>query len=338
MKTKDFYKNHYRQYVFNAILKSLLTASLFGFAGMFVTAFVTWCLGKNGIIWCVIVPVGIIAVLAPIFYFVKYKPTNESVARAVDGLGMEERFITMEEYKNVDTEIARLQRYDACEKLGTVKNKRLKFYYPKKGIIACSVTAGVALLMTLAMILGYLGIIWNGGVIIDNITGKDKVKFHEVIYVVEGGGLIEGRDEQNVADGEDATAVMAVADEDWGFYSWSDGLRTPTRTDYNVVQDLKITAIFKEVQASGGGQPMPGEGGQPGPDGVPGDNDGDNKGNNPTGSRKEYITNDYIIDGETNYLDWYDYYRDLALTMIASGEEIPEDLKAIIDTYFKSIE
>ena len=102
---------------------------------------------------------------------------------------------------------------------------------------------------------GYRFVQWSDGLKTvsrkDTVT-KDKVVIAEferimytVTYVSDENGSIEGKAEQIVGKGEDATTVTAVPNEGYQFVKWSDGVETATRTDLCIEKDLKVTAEFE---------------------------------------------------------------------------------------------
>jgi uncharacterized repeat protein (TIGR02543 family) len=69
----------------------------------------------------------------------------------------------------------------------------------------------------------------------------------DVIYNAMKGGSIAGLTHQKVSYGGDAQSVIALADEGYIFYMWSDGVRTAERTDTNITLKLKVTAAFLPI-------------------------------------------------------------------------------------------
>lgn len=67
-------------------------------------------------------------------------------------------------------------------------------------------------------------------------------------YVAGQGGVIEGDTTQHVIAGYDGTTVVAIPDEGYYFYKWSDGNPNAIRTDTKVSRDMTITATFKKKQ------------------------------------------------------------------------------------------
>ncbi len=102
---------------------------------------------------------------------------------------------------------------------------------------------------------GYKFVKWSDGVKTatrtDLIT-KDKVLTAEferitysVTYLAGDNGRIEGNANQTVIMDNNATEVTAVPNIGYQFKEWSDGVTTATRTDIQVTNVIKVTAIFE---------------------------------------------------------------------------------------------
>jgi len=63
-------------------------------------------------------------------------------------------------------------------------------------------------------------------------------------YSAGSGGRLMGTAAQTVERGSDGGTVVALANDGYGFVSWSDGVKTAERTDVNVTNDITVTAIF----------------------------------------------------------------------------------------------
>lgn len=75
-----------------------------------------------------------------------------------------------------------------------------------------------------------------------------------VIYSAEKGGRVTGECAQVVANGHDASEVVAVPDCGYKFKHWSDTADTnPIRKDCNVVKDIEARAVFEFVLSDGSG-------------------------------------------------------------------------------------
>ena len=67
---------------------------------------------------------------------------------------------------------------------------------------------------------------------------------YNVNYQANGGGKIEGEQNQELHYGEDAKSVTAVPNEGYRFVCWSDRVYSPTRQDLAIEKDIRVTAIF----------------------------------------------------------------------------------------------
>lgn len=98
-------------------------------------------------------------------------------------------------------------------------------------------TNALALLMLLAYIVLMLG---------SCIT--PELTLFTLKYTTSEGGTIQGETTQSVYQGEDGTAVVAIADNGYEFTSWSDGITTPFRKETNVQQNITVTAQFQKIE------------------------------------------------------------------------------------------
>ncbi|SHK52126.1 repeat domain (List_Bact_rpt) [Clostridium cavendishii DSM 21758] len=104
---------------------------------------------------------------------------------------------------------------------------------------------------------GYHFVSWNDGVKTAirkdrGITGNINViatfeinQEYTLTYVAGVNGTIIGNTSQKVNIGESGTEVKAVANPGYHFVGWSDGVKTESRTDTNVISNIKITASFE---------------------------------------------------------------------------------------------
>ena len=76
------------------------------------------------------------------------------------------------------------------------------------------------------------------------ITADDGQPEFTVQYLAGTGGSISGEATQAVVLHKDAAPVTAVADLNYHFTGWSDGVSTATRTDLDITGDLSVTANF----------------------------------------------------------------------------------------------
>ena len=217
------------------------------------------------------------------------------------------------------------------------------------------------------------GLAASGAIPSPGIVSPDKEQFITVSYLVDEGGEIEGEEEQILTAGEDATPVVAVAEDGWAFVRWSDGNKSTQRTDLNVKADLIVTAIFEELgdgedidagddaldkddegdydqnapnpdESNGAGASGDaGDGGEGDGDGATGEGtgtgsggqEGEGNGNGQgSGAGGGWSDNNQIIDGNTDYRDVLEQYLDMAKDILESGGELPPDLIQFIEDYF----
>jgi len=370
----EFFTKYHKKLVRQGIVSSCIYGLLAGAVSAFIASFICWlCAYNSG--WCIALALfaGGSAIAAVILYFCKFRPTEKDVVRRVDKMGLEERAVTMAEFYNDKSEIAKIQRADTLEKLSEVDSKKEKSAFPTVAVGTVSlVAAGACLAAALAMTL-VLGL--SGSVIPypDGIGSDPREKFVSVSYLIEGGGEIDGDAEQIVLVGESADLVIAVPDENWMFMGWSDGNKNIERRDGSLREDLVVTAYFEEVGEGEGGEEDPdvspgdegdkaddlpdsdqgngmGDGSGDGGEGDGNGNQGEGSGTGSGGQEGEgngngqgegagggWADGSQIIDGETDYRNVYDQYYDMAMEILQSGGELPPDLKEFIETYYGSI-
>ncbi|MBQ9728262.1 MAG: hypothetical protein IJV85_01560 [Clostridia bacterium] len=320
-----------------AFLKALICGSIIGFSALFVAAAIFWLTEFKHVWLGAIVFVVVTGAVTPIFYVKKFRPSARTVAKRIDKLGLEERMLTMAQFKDDDSYIARIQREDAKHALSTVNPKLLQIVVSIPLIIGLSVSALTGAGMITVSALSSAGILSSGKEVIEEVVTPPLKEF-EVSYDVKGEGMIEGEIFQIVLEGRNATGVMAVADDEWVFMQWSDGVEDPYREDLNIQEDLHVIAIFAM-----GMDGFPGDGeGEEGEDpNAPGEEEGDKPGKEDGGKRPtvEWQANNQVIDGKTYYGGpTYDNAYEQAMEELQQNEEIPDELKEIIENYFTTIE
>lgn len=346
MNTNKHFKQYNSKLTAEAILKSALCGLATGFAANFITALATWFAPIDGLSISLVVLFAVTLIATPIFYFARFRLSDMTSARRLDSLGLEERLITMVEYDNDDSVIARIQREDAKRVLGTVDKKQIKFKVSKSivAVLICFAILGTG--MTTVNALSELGLMPGGDEIIDSVIEDQLTVYVKVSYVAEDGGIIEGDEEQVVPLGTDAATVTAVADEGYMFKEWSDGSTDPTRTDRGINEDVVFTAVFIEVDDNDDGD---GDGDGDGEGDEPSDapSDSDESQNNSSSSPSDpgdsstgpmgggsYEPNNQIIDGETYYRELLEQYQDQAGEWISEdGNGLTDEMKEIIKKY-----
>ena len=332
--SSELFKKYYSRLAKEGLLKSILCGLIIGFLALTISSAIFLLMGWKSFWVCFIVFAFVAASTSVAFYKLKFQPTTKAIARRVDELGLEERIITMTELEGDESYIAMRQREDALQALNTVHAGLVKIVVSAPLIIAVAFSALAGIGMTTVTALATAGVIPSGAEIINPEEGEPETKFFEVVYEVqEGNGMIEGEIFQVVEEGFSTTGVLAVADDEWVFVSWSDGLENPYREEYEVRENLTIYAVFQPLEEGQSGSGMPGgegdegEGGegdqpadQPGEGNGDGDGDGEPTDQKSEGGSGKYEEVNQVLDGKTYYGDKYDEAYDEAMEEVNSGE------------------
>lgn len=330
--------NLFRQYYVRlrreAIFKSLLWGAAIGFLAAFAAALVTWLTYFSARFF---VTVGVFAVVMAaatlICYFCFFRPTSKDVARKVDALGLEERMITMLELEQSDDYIAMLQREDANRSLAKMGMSKFKFTLSLTLIVLLCVGGVCGLSMTTVTGLSDLGIVPSGAQLIDEAQGRNPANFIEVSYSATEGGYIYGEQAQTIRKGEGTGLVIAVANDGYRFYRWTDGYPYPARSDAGITEDMTYTAWFVAVDDDAAlSDPL----GDAATDQPPEDGNDSEGSSSDQGSTMEVPNYDYVIDWTIEYGDILSDYYASVMAALAAGD-IPADLAAFIEAYFSTI-
>ena len=325
-------------------LKAFLLSLTIGFGLAMEVATVFWFMKINAIWISLAIIVGVTALGTVIFYYAKFRPTLKNNAKRIDRLGLEERTITMVEFENDDSIISRLQREDARAYLATINEKMLKMRVPKALVIVLSAAAAFCCLTVTLSVLASLGYIMSGAELMEPLLPDDPVEYVYIEYIVEEGGYIEGEEFQEVILGTGAEEVMAVPEDGWIFVGWDDGFTEPARQDDGVERNMVLVAVFEpsgeegnndgEGEGEGEGEGNPSD--QPGEGEGEGDSDSQDP-NEATSGGGKYESSNQVVNGQTYYRDIFAQYEDQINEYLASGEEIPEEIRKIIETYLEII-
>ncbi|MBO5277426.1 MAG: hypothetical protein J6K86_02740 [Clostridia bacterium] len=339
-------KQYYDKLSLESWIKSGLCGISAGFVAMFISALVFW-LTVVKYFWISLIVWVVVSVGATFLcYYVFFKPSALKLARRVDDLGLEERLLTMTHLEGDESYIARRQREDALAALSRVNTNLLKFAITVPMCVIAGVTGILGTGMTTVSGLAANGHLKSGNEIIEEATKEPPIKY-EVTYEAGEGGMIEGDMFQIVIEGENAAGVMAVADEEYIFVEWSDGLTNPYREDMNVTESFTVTATFQYVEnndeegeGTGEGEEpsdKPGqEEGNPQP-GEPGDPTEEKPGDNAEAGGR-YEAQNQIRDGETYYGDEYEDAYNEAMEEVSQDGDISDGQKDIIGDYFGAIQ
>lgn len=361
METKKLFEKYYARLRRVGILKSFICSGIIGFAGAFAVALTLWFFDPS-VLEVILYSVGAGLVLTllfvPLFYFKRFRPTSQGIARMIDRMGLDERIITMYELEKDESYIAMKQREDAQAKMGEVNEKQLKLKYSKVAIVFLILVGAIGIGMTTVSALGAHGIIDKEALNPLPPGLFDQTEYCEVNYVVYGFGMIDGEEAQLVEKGQDATPVVAIADDGYIFMGWDDGVETPDRWDRKVEDHIFVNAVFMPVSESEDGeamqQPQDGESSEEQPeedaaedqpqDANPSDQEQDPSETPPdidindpsdNASGNPLYDNNTIIDGETDYTTEFEYDRNME--DLAGDDSLPPDLKDVIGGYYDTL-
>ena len=213
-----------------AIWRSVFYGALIGFAVMLAIA-LPFYFSDVGYVW--LPPVAFVVVTvgcSALFYFLKLRPTEETIARRLDSFGLEERMITMNEFKEEDSYIARRQREDAQQALESLDASMLKFKLSTAFIVALSIVGVLSMSACTVNVLADAGIIASGRNIWDKATtvpvqytiryGVQEYNADAGRYIIdknERTGSVLGADEQTFEEGDEIFEVMAMAEDEYVF-------------------------------------------------------------------------------------------------------------------------
>lgn len=353
MSSKKYFEKHYTKLLIEAWLKSLLAAFSCGFTAAFISAFVTWFVEFEGLWLTVGVLLGVTAIITPVFFFFKYRPTTVSNARRMDRLGLEERMVTMIELEDNDSYIAERQRQDAEEHLSRLDPKKLKITISTRILVILAITALLGIGMATVSTLSDYGFIIGGDDLLEELLPEERINYVLVVYEVEAGGSIDGEEDQLIPVGSSTEMVVAVPDDGWTFVEWDDGYKKPARVDKRIGEDRIYVAIFaplegdgdpsengEESDSEGDGKPQEkpedeSEKPQEGNEESPSDEQQKEENNKPTnlgGGKYEEINQ--IIDGETYYKEVLEEYKQMLRERLEKeGENLSEEERSIIEAY-----
>lgn len=320
MKNVELFKKHYKRLARESLIKSILFGCLIGSFALFSSAFIFW-LADFSFLWiAIIISIVITFTISFISYYRLFKPTEKQLAIRLDELGLEERMLTMEELKNDNSYIAKVQREDTIRHLEAIKPNLIKLIINIPLIVSVAVFGLLGIGMTSVSALAANDVISSGKELVDNhIT-----RFYDVTYEIEGDGEILGDMIQRVENNASTTFVEAVANDGYVFIGWyialdgknvyNGAMLISDKASHNIIEvteNVTIFAVFQELrdgEDDGDSNEGDSESGEQGDPGEPGssNNKGENNGDSPNqgSSSGDYSNNDYIIDGKTDYNDY----------------------------------
>lgn len=337
MKPRKHFQKHYAKLKFEAWILSLLSGLTIGFACGFLTALITWFTKLDGLMLALIALVGVTLIATPIFYGTKFRLSAMKNARRLDSLGLEERLVTMVEYEQDDSTMAKLQREDAKAALEKLQTSSVKIKAKPSLLIPHFVSLGLLCVMLTVTVLSQTGIIPSGGELIEEVIEDAQEVYISVTYDVEDGGYIDGEADQLVLLGGTALPVVAVAEDGYVFVEWDDGSSRPGREDTNITEDVVYVAVFEPISEEG--DPSE-DGDEDQPNDSPEENDNasqskpgeDSDASSSAGGK--YEESNQIIDGKTYYREVLEIYKELLRERLETqGDELTEEERLIIESY-----
>ena len=346
---QDLLKNYKSRLAKEGWLKAALCGMSVGFGADILCATAFWVFGIKLFWICILVFAAVTAIATPLFYFCRFKNSRRQVASRVDMLGLEERILTMTQFENDDSYIARRQREDAINALKSVNSSFIKIAVSASMVVACCVTLVLGVGATTVSAVADKSLM---DLIREKQEEKDAIEntFHLTYGVKDSvGGRVDGELEQTVKGGEAGKTVQAVADDGYVFVGWTDGYVDATRTDADVKKDLTVNAVFVEiedneeddetVEEKGEGEQGNGNNsdGQPQP-GDPSDgSDSSDEAGDGAGAGADAASNQ-VIDGSTYYGDEYSGSLSDAQDSMNSDSNLSGDEKGVIGDYFHNIQ
>lgn len=350
---KLFEKYRKRLNVF-AVFKSVLLALALALIVVGITSSITW-VAKASISVAIPLAFGLggLAFAVAIFplYFKHFRPTTMDVAKKLDALGFDERYITMYECQDKTSTMAKLQREDAKNSLCNVPAKCLKFSVAIPLIVMLVFGAIFAAGTTTGTILSAA----NSSPSINNNTAPPLVEkeYFTITYEVfeKGTGTIEGELVQKVEKGHYTTSVTAISASGYRFSGWVDkdknflANQNNPRAEVNVQQNMTIFALFEEKSSSdddddneiadgkGDSNKDPEQGGgevKPNPDSSQGGGGESSSG----GGEGQGSGKNNVIDGTVDYRDNFDRNK---LEQELLDKDFPDELKDILGDYYKTL-
>ncbi|MCF7820721.1 MAG: hypothetical protein K9M44_04615, partial [Candidatus Pacebacteria bacterium] len=84
-----------------------------------------------------------------------------------------------------------------------------------------------------------------------SVTAQFAIDTYDLNYSASSGGTISGSSSQTINHGSNGSQVTAVANENYHFVSWSDGVLTASRSESSVSANISVTAQFEANIVSG---------------------------------------------------------------------------------------
>lgn len=332
-----------------AIKKSLVAGLVTSLFILTVFSAIGWYCGLKEMWLTILIFFSVFIVGSILFYYIKYRPTEKQVATTIDELGLEERVITMEQLKNDDSFIAKKQRQDTLNVLSKVNEKRLPLLLSTALLICMAIAVPLGAGFTTVHALSTKGILPFGQEALQEVPPKYAIE-----YTCTEGGQLVGKSRQYITENEEASAIIALADEGYIFLRWNDGYKDNFRKDL-ATNDIKVKAIFVALDDWEADEPLLDPNGtegsgdsknsmgseKGGEDAPPSNKPGDGQDNPPGGGPGGGGPTDdsqYVIDGKTYYGGKVlSDAQQNAVNRANSDANFSNKEKDLIDSYYEAI-
>lgn len=136
--------NELKKYINKIKIESIIKSIIYGLINGFITFtllnLILYIFNYKNILLVLLLSI-LIWILSSIFiYLYKMKPSINNVAKRIDELGLQERIVTMVEYRDSDDYMAQRQRDDALESLKRITSNELKFKFSKYSFVILAIT------------------------------------------------------------------------------------------------------------------------------------------------------------------------------------------------------
>lgn len=224
---------------------SILCGLSIGFVAATICSFVLWAFGIKKLWISIAMFAATSGISAFLFYQGKFRRSMREIAYRADMLGLEERILTMTQFAEDNSFMARCQREDAAKALAKVDSSLLKITVGTPLVVMCVVGMLISTSVIAASAISDKSLI-----ALINETHASELARCTVSYEVKdhNGGKIYGRCNQIVEADADDEMVQAVADDNYIFVGWSDGCEDALRTDKSVAKDIKVFAVFVPLE------------------------------------------------------------------------------------------
>lgn len=359
MTAKNEFKELYKRYLLKFYLKTGFISALIALSALLLSSIIFWVLGSK-LYWISFIVFAVVLLGAFGLIVATKKPTEKGFYSSLEELDLSQRAITMYEYQDDDSLMARIQRENAKESIKNKNSKGFSYMAPLELIVTTAIIFALAVGCSIASGMAAHKIIPSAAEVINKVVDpeKDDVPEYEVVFEIEGDGYIDGDIFQLVKEGDSSVGVTAVPEEGWYFYSWGhysevfDTILTddmnwspedhdPYRQIDGVNKNVTYYAVFKEATKSSKEDDEPSDIPAPNlpqdPKNAPQPQPNDDS--DPSEGGGKYEENNQVIDGETYYGDTtFDNAYNEAMEQMQGEEGNDEEANKIIGDYYETIE